>query len=326
MRRALRRPGLDPHDAAALHFALGKAQADAGQHDAAFADYAAGNRLIAASFPPGAASVTTRVDQLISHFDAAAFGRLGGRGDPSPAPIFILGMHRAGSTLVEQILSSHPAIEGTAELPILPRLWRSLGPDPLAALDRADLAALGATYLTRAAAYRREGKPRFIDKLPDNWLHAAFIRLILPNAHIIDVRRHPMASGFSNFRQRFAGGAAFSYDLATIGRFYADYVRFMDHIDRVQPGAAHRLIYEQLVDDPEREIRRLLDFLGLPFDPACLNFHANTRTVATPSAQQVRRPINRDGLDAWRPVEAHLGLLREALGDALHTWDKPQPR
>ena len=322
MRRGLR-CSLAPRHVAAIHFALGKALADRGDHADAFGQYDQGNRAIAATLDPGRASVTRRVDQLIGHFDAALFDRHCAQGHPSEAPIFIIGMHRAGSTLAEQILASHSAVEGTAELPVLPGLWRSLGPDPLAAIETADLAALGAEYLTRTRAYRREGRLRFIDKQPDNWLHVGFIRLILPNATIIDARRHPMATGFSIYRQLFAAGAAFAYDLVTIGHFYADYVRLMAHYDRIQPDAVHRLAYERLVDDPEAQIRDLLDAAHLPFEEACLNFHANPRAVATPSAQQVRRPINRDGLDSWRPFEPWLGPLREALGDTLESWDLP---
>ena len=150
------------------------------------------------------------------------------------------------------------------------------------------------------------------------------IRLALPNARIIDARRHPMACGFSNFKQNYASGVIFSYSQETIGHFYRDYVRFMDHIDRVQPGTVHRILNERLIDDLEGEVRRLLDFIGVPFDPACLDFHRNKRAVATPSAEQVRRPINRDGVDTWRDYERWLGPLKDALGPALERWDRPQ--
>ena len=192
----------------------------------------------------------------------------------------------------------------------------------VASLAPATLAELGAEYLERTRPFRLTERPFFVDKLPANWLNIGFIKLILPNAKIVDARRHPMACGFSNFRQHYASGVTFSYSLETIGRFYADYLRLMNHFDRVLPGAVHHVLNERLIDDPEGEIRRLVDYVGLPFDPACLNFHQNTRAVHTPSAEQVRRPINRDGVDAWEPYEPWLEPLKSALGDALEKWDR----
>jgi Sulfotransferase family len=192
-----------------------------------------------------------------------------------------------------------------------------LGPD--------ELRALGEEYLERAAIHRRTAKPFFIDKMPNNWPHVGFIHLILPNAKMIDARRHPLDCGFSNFRQHYARGQGFSYSLTDMGRYYADYVRLMAHFDRVLPGRVHRVVHEALVEHPEREIRALLDFLGLPFDPACLSFHENPRAVRTPSSEQVRRPINREGIDQWRPYEAHLGPLKDALGPVLDAYpDAPE--
>jgi len=179
---------------------------------------------------------------------------------------------------------------------------------------------LGEEYLERTKPFRRLGRPFFIDKLPANWLNIGLIRLALPNAKIIDARRNPMECGFSNFKQLYATGVTYSYSLQSIGRFYRDYLRLMRHIDLVQPAAVHRVIHGGLVADPESEIRRMLDYIGLPFDPACLNFHQNPRSVATPSAEQVRRPINSDGCDAWRPYERWLEPLKQALGPAVDHW------
>ena len=162
----------------------------------------------------------------------------------------------------------------------------------------------------------RPSGPYFIDKMPNNWAHVGLIRLILPNAKIIDARRHPLGCCFSNFKQHFARGQGFSYDLAELGAYYRDYLALMGHFDAVQPGRIHRVLYEAMIDDPEAEIRRLLDYLGLAFDPACLAFHETERAVRTASSEQVRRPINREGLDQWRAYEPWLGPLKAALGEA----------
>ena len=209
------------------------------------------------------------------------------------------------------------------ELPDIPRLARqavhqqSRYPRDLDQIDAETLALLGQDYLDATRIQRREGKPFFIDKLPNNWLHSGFIHLILPNARIIDARRHPLDCCFSNFRQHFARGQGFSYGLDDIGRYSADYVRLMAHFDRVLPGRVHRVIHERLLDDPEGEIRRLLDALGLRFEEACLDFHSSGRAVRTASSEQVRRPINRDGVDQWRAYDQHLQPLRDALGPVL---------
>jgi hypothetical protein len=264
------------------------------------------------------------------------FTQRAGTGNPAPDPIFIVGLPRSGSTLVEQILASHPLIEGTSELPDIYVLVRSLEPDPRVAPGAtpypellADLAVdlfgeLGALYLERTRVQRKTDRPFFIDKMPNNWMHVGFIQLILPNAKIIDTRRHPLACGFSNFKQLYAQGQEFSYDLSHFGRHYADYVRLMGHFDRVLPGRIHRLIHEKLVEDPEAEIRKLLDYVGVPFDEACLRFHETKRPVRTASAEQVRQPIRKDAVDDWRAFDAELGPMKEALGSALDHWDDPQ--
>nr|WP_295658807.1 tetratricopeptide repeat-containing sulfotransferase family protein [Polymorphobacter sp.] len=322
MTLALTDAGLADEDRLHLHFALGKALGDRGDPEASFAHYAEGNAIRAGQLKYDAAETTAAVDRARHFFTAELFAARAGQGDPAADPIFIIGMPRSGSTLVEQILSSHPDVEGTSELPDIPALAWQVGERDGAssvtaypeALATADLAAFGTDYLARAKVQRKTGRPRFIDKLPNNWLHAGMIRLILPNAKIIDARRQPMACGWSNFTQHFARGQGFSYGLADMGAYYRDYAGLMDHFDAVQPGAIHRLDHEALVADPEREVRRLLDNCGLDFDPACLRFWETERAIRTPSSEQVRRPISAAGLDQWRVYDQWLSPLREALG------------
>ncbi len=301
-----------------LHFALAKALDDAHEPLAAFDHYASGNAMRRALLPYDAAATTSAVDAAIALFDHAFFAARSDQGCPDPDPVFILGLPRSGSTLIEQILSSHSQVEGTMELPDIPALAAGLGregtyPQCLARLSPERLRTLGESYIARTRIQRREGKPLFIDKLPNNWLHLGLITTILPRARIIDARRHPLDCGYSNFRQHFARGQAFSYDLADIGRYYRDYVRMMAHFDAVLPGRVHRVIHEDLLADPEAEVRRLLGALDLPFETGCLEFHQSRRAVRTASSEQVRRPINRDGVDHWRAVTRHLGPLRAAL-------------
>ncbi|GAA4716440.1 sulfotransferase [Sphingomonas lutea] len=320
MRSALDAPDLKDDDRFHLDFALGKALHDAGESDAAFAHYAAGNarRRTYHPFHPG--ELTALVDRSIALFTSELLARPGG--SAAPDPIFILGMPRAGSTLVEQILSSHSQVEGTAELPDMPALARGRGRYPASAADMTDeeRKATGESYLERTAIQRRTDRPFFIDKLPNNWMFVPFIHWVLPNAKIVDARRHPLGCCFSNFRQHFARGQDFTYDLVDLGRYYADYVRLMAHVDAVLPGRVHRVIYERMVDDTEAEVRALLDYCGLEFEQACLDFHKTERAVRTPSSEQVRQPIYRDAKDEWRAYEAHLGPLKRALGPVLDTY------
>ncbi|HYD36407.1 MAG TPA: sulfotransferase [Allosphingosinicella sp.] len=331
MEGALERPGLAEEDRFHLHFALGKALEDAGETARAFAHYAEGNRLRRAALAYDPDEIDRHVERGVALFTPAFFAAREGRGCEARDPIFILGMPRAGSTLIEQILASHSQVEGTMELPDMPALAKRLGgrrlkseatayPESLAALSAAELEALGEDYLERTRIQRKTGKPLFVDKLPNNWAHVGLIHLILPNARIIDARRHPLGCCFSNFKQHFARGQGFSYDLAELGRYYRAYVELMRHFDAVLPGRIHRVIYERLVEDPEGEVRRLLDHLGLPFEESCLRFHENERAVRTASSEQVRRPINREGLDQWRAFEPWLGPLKEALGPVLDAY------
>ena len=310
-----------------IHFALGKACEDAEQYEQSFRHYAAANGLRAATLDPSEVAITGKVDDLIEHCSRDVFARAEG-GCQAADPIFIVGLHRSGSTLIEQILASHPLIEGTGELKVMLSLGRRLHGSAtgswgqaIAALEPADLVSLGEEYLERAKAFRRTDRPYFIDKLPANWINIPLIRMALPRAKIIDARRHPMACGFSNFKQNYAAGVAHSYRLSWMGEFYRDYWRFMRHIHRHQPGAVYTLINERLVEDPEGETRKMLDFVGVPPAQSCFEFHKNDRAVRTPSAEQVRRPVNREGFDRWRCYEPWLGELKSALGDSLHCWE-----
>jgi len=306
-------------DALHLHFALGKAYADRHEAEASFRHYARGNALRSEELGYAPETIAALVDRTIEVLTPEFLAAHEGVGDPSPDPIFILGLPRAGSTLLEQILASHSQVEGTMELPDIPALAmreaKKAGgdlrdwPDAVAELPDARFAELGEEFLARTRVQRKSGKPFYIDKLPNNWSYAGFIHLILPHAKIVDARRHPLDCCFSNFRQHFAKGQGFSYSLDHIGRYYADYVRAMDHYDAVLPGRIHRVIHERLLDDPETEVRALLAYLGLPFEEACLAFHETDRAVRTASSEQVRRPINRDGVGQWEPCRAWLGPL-----------------
>ena len=322
MQAALAASDLTDEDRFHLDFALGKAFEDAKDFEPAFRHYAAGNALRRQSLAYDAAETSAFVDTSINLFTEDFFAERRDRGCDARDPIFVLGMPRAGSTLVEQILSSHSQVEGTSELadiPTLARRWNDY-PARLAEAPAERLKAMGEEYLKRTQVQRKTGRPLFIDKLPNNWAHVPFIHLILPKATIIDARRHPMSCCFSNFKQHFARGQAFSYALDDLGRYYADYVRLMDHIDRVLPGRVHRVIYERMVDDTEAEIRALLTACGLPFEAACLRFHETERAVRTPSSEQVRRPIFREGTEAWQGFAEWLGPLEQALGPVLDAY------
>lgn len=313
-----------------LHFSLGKAFEDERDFEESFGHYAVANRIRRAELHYDAQAMSDEVSDSIEFFDAHYFAAQKGGGDHDARIIFIVGMPRAGSTLVEQILASHSQIEGTAELPYIPLItqkavadrWADrIGkyPQILASTPAAEIDRLAAYYMRSAAQHRQSDKPWIIDKLPNNWLNVGLIKTLFPNAKIVDARRAAMACCFANFKQHFARGQAFSYSLADMGYYYRDYVRFMDHMDAVLPGAVHRLSHERLLDDPQREIRALLAYLGLPFEEACLNFHKNARPVRTPSAEQVRRPINRDAVGLWRNYAPWLQPLRSALGDLAET-------
>jgi tetratricopeptide (TPR) repeat protein len=321
MEEALRSPGLDDEDRFHLDFALGKALHDMGRADDALAHYSRANALRLKGQPYRPELITNSVDRCIAAFTAEAFVQRSG-GCEAPDPIFIVGMPRAGSTLIEQILSSHSLVEGTSELADIPVLSRKPGPYPKGILKASadERRTLGEEYLRRTSVQRRTDRPFFIDKLPNNWLFVPFIHLILPNARIIDARRHPLGCCLSNFRQHFARGQDFTYDLEHVGRYYADYVRLMAHVDTVLPGRVHRVIYERMVDDTEGEVRRLLDYCGLEFEPQVLEFYRTERAVRTASSEQVRRPIYREATEEWRAYEPYLEPLRTALGQVLDAY------
>ncbi len=324
-------PRLEDLNRVHFHFALGKAFEDAGDYAASFEHYAKGNDLHRASIRYDAELNSARMTRLQKIFTREYFNPRAGSGHDAPDPIFIVGMPRAGSTLLEQILSSHSAVEGTSELPDIIAMAKDLRDraesdeigtysEVLASLSATELRALGEQYLQRSRVYRKSERRFFIDKMPNNFLHIGMIHSILPNAKIIDARRHPLGCCFSNFKQFYARGHRFSYGLPDIGRYYRDYVQLMAHFDAVLPGRIHRVIYERMVEDTETEVRRLLDYCGLPFEPGCLRFFENERPVRTASSEQVRKPIYREGLDQWRHYEAWLDPLKVALGAVLDAY------
>lgn len=321
----------DDEQRAQLHFALAKAFEDAGDASPAFRHFAEGNRLRRSTLDYDPQSVSDEVERSCALFTGQFFSARQGAGCLDQDPIFILGMPRSGSTLVEQILASHSQIEGTSELPHIPALVRRiLGsrrnpdtaryPEVLGALSPDALRSLGEEYLARSRAHRKTDRPFFTDKLPHNWSDIGLILLILPNARIIDARREPLSCCWSNYTHYFSKGHPASFDLAEMGRYYVDYVKMLAHYDAILPGRIHRVLHERLVGDPEREIRALLDHLRLPFESACLRFHETERPVRTVSAEQVRQPLNRKGLDSWRPYEQWLDPLKKALGPVLTSY------
>lgn len=321
-------PATGEEDRVNVSFALGKAWEDREEFERSFRYYRRGNALKRARSKHSPEHLDVRIRSQIEVCTEDLFAERGGLGHPGPDPIFIVGLPRSGSTLLEQILSSHPAVDGTMELHEILNLAKRLRgrggdrpgspryPRILAELDDDYFRRFGAQYLELTRAYRGDA-PRFIDKMPNNFFHVGLIRLILPNAKVIDARRHPLATGFSGFKQLFGEGQEFSYALAHIGNYYRQYVRLMDHWDRVLPGFVLRVQYEEVVADLEGQVRRLLDFCGLPFEPACLEFHRTERSIRTPSAQQVREPIFTAGLAQWRHYERWLGPLKDALGPEL---------
>jgi tetratricopeptide (TPR) repeat protein len=331
MRSQLARPDITAEDRFHLHFALGKALEDVGSYAESFEHYAEGNRLRAAALRYDPDRNTANRRRLKTFFTRQFFNERVGFGDPALDPIFIVGLPRSGSTLLEQILSSHSLVEGTKELHDIIDIAQSLGrpaargepsryPDVLATLTADKCRTLGAQYLDQTRVQRRTSRPCFIDKMPNNFVHIGLIHLILPNAKIIDARRHPLGCCFSNFKQHFARGQHFTYRLEDIGRYYRDYVELMAHFDALLPGRVHRVIYERLIDDTEAEVRRLLDYCGLPFEEPCLRFYENERAVRTASSEQVRQPVYRDALDHWRHYEPWLDPLKAALGSVLDSY------
>jgi tetratricopeptide (TPR) repeat protein len=332
MEAALAQDGLSEDDRAHLHFALGKALEDDGLFERSFQHYEQGNALRRAMWPHDADANHDYVRRTVETFTPGFLSALAGVGCPAPDPIFVVGLHRSGSTLVEQILSSHSQVEGLSELPDLIAIASRLAagadrsapwddarppgahyPAMLESLAPEAFAQFGAEYLDRTRIHRKLDRPFFIDKLPNNFMQLGLILLILPNAKIIDARRHPMACCFSGFKQNFARGAQYSYSLTDLGRYYRDYVALTAHFDHVAPGRVHRVQYEAMIRDPETEVKRLLDYCGLPFEPGCLRFYDSKRPVRTASSEQVRRPISSEAVDHWRHFDPWLGPLKAEL-------------
>ncbi|RIJ27845.1 tetratricopeptide repeat-containing sulfotransferase family protein [Henriciella mobilis] len=330
MLRAKKDPNLSYMGRIHVSFALGKALEDRGDYDAAFEHYAEGNQLKKLQTRYTTEQMHEEFEAQKRHCTAELFETRAGVGHDDPAPIFILGLPRAGSTLIEQILASHSQVDGTLELPnILSLAHRLRGRKQVSDRDRyprvlhelpdEEFEKLGRDYIENTAIHRK-GAPFFTDKMPNNFRHIGLIHMILPNAKIIDARREPMACCFSGFKQLFAEGQEFSYSLEDIGNYYRGYVDLMAHWDRVLPGKVLRVQHEDVVADLEGQVRRLLDYCGLPFEQACVDFHKTKRAVRTASSEQVRQPISASGLDQWRHFEDHLGPLKEALGPALETY------
>jgi tetratricopeptide (TPR) repeat protein len=330
MSAAERAQGVHAEDRVHLLFALGKAFEDSGRFEASWGCYERGNaiRRAASRYRPEILETNTRLQKAVC--TPAFFDRRTGWGDPRPDPIFVVGLPRAGSTLIEQILASHSMVEGTQELSDVQAIVLELqGRDPdldnprypgvLARLSAKDAADFGARYLADTAVHRT-GRPFFIDKMPNNFRHVGLISLMLPKATVIDARRDPMSCCFSILKQLFAQGQEFAYSVDDVARYYRTYLELMAHWDEALPGKVLRVRHEDVVDDLEGQVRRVLDHCRLPFEDACVAFHRTRRSVRTPSSEQVRQPIFRDGLDAWRPYEPWLEPLREALGDALVRW------
>jgi len=331
LRAALARADLSDDDRLHFEFTLGKALEDAEAYDESFRHYAAGNALRRKSYPYSAEENTAFVRRSRELFTREFFAARAGSGVAARDPIFVLGLPRAGSTLLEQILASHSRVEGTMELPDVPQIARELaergGPDTgagffeaVASLNGTELRALGERYLDGTRHLRKSAAPFFIDKMPNNCLYVGLIHLILPNATIIDARRHPLGCCFSCFKQHFARGQSFAYALEDLGLYYRDYVALMHHFDAVLPGRVHRVLYENMVADTENEVRRLLTACGLDFEPECLRFYDNERAVRTASSEQVRQPIFTTGLEQWRHYEPWLAPLAAALGSVLPAY------
>lgn len=311
-----------------LCFSLGKAFEDREEFDTAFEYYERGNDLKRAQCRYDADQMTDELSAQAHACTNDLFARLGGRGHPAPDPIFIVGLPRAGSTLLEQILASHSQVDGTFELPnILAMAYRlrrnkhsnTTYPHGLNGMKSEELSALGQKYIDDTRIHRA-GAPFFIDKMPNNFRHIGLINLILPKAKIIDARREPMACCFSGFKQLFAEGQEFTYGLEQVGKYYRDYVTLMQHWDDVLPGKVLRVQHEDILDDLDGQVRRMLDFCELPFETTCLEFHKTDRSVRTASSEQVRKPINKSGVDQWRPFEPHLEPLKLALGTTLSEY------
>ncbi len=324
MRKQVTAEGGDADDQSHLAFALGSALEGRGEFDESFKFYRRGNAIRSVEHKHNPKINALEAVRQVRALDKPFFEQRKGWGCQAPDPIFIVGLPRAGSTLLEQILASHSQVEGTSELQDIIVISRKLAeksrqnpagryPENLAGMTEEQFRELGEGYLA-STRIQRSDTPFFIDKMPNNFRHIGLIHLILPNAKIIDARRHPMGGCFSGFKQLFANGQTFTYSLEYVGKYYRDYVRLMDHWDAVLPGRVHRVQYEEMVGDTETQIRALLDYCNLDFEEQCLRFYETDRAVRTPSSEQVRKPIYKEGLEQWRNFEPHLDPLKNALG------------
>ncbi len=315
-----------------IQFATARALENRGQFEDSFRFYEAANRLRVENFPYDSSAMSKHVSRSLRYFSAEQLEALSKQGFEAKDPIFIVGLPRSGSTLVEQILASHSQVEGTMELIDIPGIagflnnWSTsnggLGyPEALSEVEVSALREMGESYIRQTREQRQLDRPYFIDKLPNNCEHVGLIHLVLPNARIIDVRRHPMACSFSVFKEHFSSGQNFAYRLEDIARYYRDYVTLMAHFDEVLPGRIHRIMYENLVEDTEKEVRALLKYCGLDFEEQCLEFYNNQRAVSTASSEQVRTPIYREGLDHWRNYESWLAPLRSELDELVESYE-----
>ncbi|MBV9062401.1 MAG: sulfotransferase, partial [Alphaproteobacteria bacterium] len=333
MRKQLQSSEATADDRINLLFSLGKAHEDRGDYARSFDYYAKGNAARRVQVADTDIAAPSQLAAQKAVFTEGFFRSRSGVGCSARDPIFVLGRPRSGSTLVEQILASHPDIEGTAELHYVYNLARRLSgsegftfgteyPRALESLDPGAFASFGEQYLESARIHRKLGRPYFIDKAPANYLQVGLIHLILPNAKIIDARRNPAACCLSMFTHNYSDT---NRRLSELGEIYRDYVALMAHFDRVLPGRIHRVIYENMVADPEGETRRLLDYLELPFDERCLRFYETDRAVRTPSSEQVRRPISNEAVDHWRRFEPWLSPLLKSLGSVLTAYPDVPP-
>ena len=313
-----------------LNFALGKAYEDKSLFDKAFMFYERGNAFKKSQSRYKASDLTAEFKAQTEVFDDAFIASHANTGFTSPDPIFIVGLPRSGSTLLEQILASHSQVDGTMELPNMLALAQKLRrgermsavnhyPGILKELPAEQFLEFGEKFIDETRVHRGSA-PFFIDKMPNNFRHVGLIKLMLPNAKIIDARRHPMGSCFSGFKQLFAEGQEFTYGLEEVGTYYRDYVELMDHWDKVLPGQVLRVQYEEVVADLDTQVRRILDYCGLEFEDSCINFHETDRSVRTPSSEQVRQPIYQSGVEQWKNFESNLDPLKQALGPILERY------
>ena len=328
MKAAVADPELADQARIALHFALAKGLDGAGDYEASIASIEQGSEIHRKFEQDPPDSIIANGEFIRRTFTREFFNERAGWGDPRPGPIFIVGMHRAGSTLVEQILSSHSQIEGTEELLVLNRIsrelvWENPDRDPAEVIDdlgEGDFRSFAERYLETSGRSRRTDRPFLTDKYPGNWHYVGLIHCMFPNAKIIDVRRNPMDCCFANYTRHYGNGVNYSYSQSEMGHHYCDYVATMRHFDAVLPGRVHRLIHDDLVEDFEGEVRRMLGYIGVEFQESCLRFFETNRPVHTPSSEQVREPINRKGFGRWRNYEPWLGELKQSLGEVLNDW------